>query len=295
MPERQATYLRKLKVKRVDVVHAGANADARILIHKSADYACPTCEPVGKALDNLKPSPGKKCPACGRVMPTAEKTSKGAEMPDTDLTALQEAIDAAVAAAVDPLQKQLDAHATEKAEFEKAVAETADPDEIDKSALPEPVRKRLEEAEAVAKSVSERIAKMEDEQDTARWLAVAKGLSHVAVAKTLPSGVAKADADAVADLADLLKDVNKGAGAEAADYLATLLRTNEKRMAESELLAEAGSDTTARGDADGALEKAAAELMKSDGALTLPQAIAKAAEANPALAAATQTEVWSHA
>lgn len=289
MPERKATYLRKLKVQRVDVVHAGANQHARILIHKSADYACPTCEPVEKALENLKPAAGKKCPACGRVMPTAEKTSKGAEMSDTDLTALKEAIDAAVAAAVDPLQAQIDTFTTEKADFEKAVAEAkADPDQIDKAALPEPVRKRLEEAEAVAKAASDRVAKMEDDADSARWTETAKGLDLVAVAKAT-------EGDAVADVAGLLKAVNKGAGAEAADYLASLLRTNQKRMAESKLLAEAGSDSTATGDADGALEKAAAELMKADSSLTLPQAIAKAADAHPDLAVASQNEVWTHA
>lgn len=295
MPERKrATYLQNLVIKRVDVVNRGANEHAKILIHKSADYACPTCEPVEKALDNLKPSPGKKCPACGRVMPTAETTSKGDTMPDTDrdLFTLKETMDTAiataVAAAVDPLQKQLDAYATEKAEFEKAVAAQADPDQIDKSALPEPVRKRLEEAETIAKAASERVAKMEDDADTAKWQGVAKGFPHVAIAKAT-------DGDAVADLAGLFKAVNKGAGAEAADYLAALLRTNEKRAAESKLLSEAGSDSTVTGDATDALEKAAADLMKADATLTFPQAIAKAADADPGLAAATQTEVWAHA
>lgn len=289
MPERsRATYLRKLKVQRVDVVHAGANPHARILIHKSADYECPGCSGVSKALDNVKPAPGKKCPVCGHVVPMP--TSKGAsEMPDTDLSELQKALDAAVAAAVEPLQKQLDQYATEKAAFEEAVKAAADPESVDKADLPEPVRKRLEEAEAVAKAAEARIAKMEDDADTARWTGVAKGLDLVAVAKDI-------NGDGVADLAQLLKDVNKGAGAKAADYLAELLAAGQKKLAESELLAEAGSaGAPAAGASEGALEKAAQELMKAETGLTFAQAITKAAEANPALAAAAQEEMLTNA
>lgn len=287
---KRATYLRKLKISRVDAVHAGANGDARILLHKSADYECPSCTGVDKALANAKPPPGKKCPVCGQVVP--QPTSKGAsEMPDTDLTELQKALDAAVAAAVEPLQKQLDTYAAEKADFEKAMADAAaakDPADIDKADLPEPVRKRLEEAEAVAKAAEARVAKMEDDADTARWSGVAKGLDLVAVAK-------ETGGDGVADLAGLLKSINKGAGAAAADYLAQLLQTNQKRMKESELLSEAGAAGTSTGDAEGALEKAAKELMKADTGLSLAQAITKAAEADPALAVAAQEEMLTNA
>lgn len=259
----RATRLRKLKLTRVDTVTAGANVDrltgegAKILLYKSAESA------------------------------TTE--NGGAHMPteDEQLAQLRKATDAAVAAAVDAavapvktelanLRKQYD---TEKADFEAAVSAAADPEKIDKSALPEPVRKRLEELEAQAKTDRDAVAKMADERDAARWATVAKGLTHVAVAK-------QAGGDGPGELAQLLQRIEKDAGAETAERVTEVLAAAEAKVSDSKLLSEVGAPASGGplSDADTALDQAAAALMQTDPALTKAAAISKAAIANPQLA-----------
>jgi hypothetical protein len=264
-----ATRLRKLRLTRVDTVTAGANVDpltgegAKILLYKSASSA------------------------------TTE--NGGAPMPteDEQLAVLAKAIEDAAAtaatAALEPVQAKLDAlqkqYDDERATFDAAVkaaqeAEAeADPTKIDKAALPEPVRKRLEALEAQAEVSRQAVEKMADERDTAKWSEVAKGLPRVAVAKALGG-------NAQADLTALLKRIAKDAGVEVAEQVAEVLGQADEKLEQSHLLGEAGGGPGEGqlSDADAALEKAAQALMTADPELTHPAAVTKAANADPALA-----------
>lgn len=209
----------------------------------------------------------------------------GDTMSDAEqLAELRKAIDAAVAEATAPLQAELDRYGVEKAAFEEAV-KAAKGDEINKADLPEAVRKKLEDAERVAKAAEERIAKLEDQRDTERWTSVAKGLDMVAVAKA-------AGGDAVGELATLLKSVNKAAP-DAVDALVELLTVAQTRASESALLREAGAAAAeGLGDAEAQLEKVASEIRKADGNLTPAQAYREAIKRDPALAARAQKEAF---
>lgn len=281
---RKAFSLRKLEITRCDTVTAGANQDARILLFKAAPgwlkpgQKCPKCgQTMAKAVAS-----GEKCPMCGQTK-TAKAAPEGGDMPDTEqLAELRKAIDEAVAEATKPLQEQLDTQATEKNEFEaavKALAEAeveADPSKIDKAALPEAVRKRLEDLEAGAKADRARVAKMRDAADVARWTGVAKGLDLVAKAAE-PGG------DAVAELATVLKGIEgSDAPAGTVDRLVDTLTTAQARLSESELFREAGAGGESLGGAEGQLEAAAKALQTKEG-LTSAQAYRKAAESNPDL------------
>lgn len=268
-----ATRLRKLRLTRVDTVSAGANVDpltgegAKILLYKSAE--------------------------------SAATTNGGAPMPTEDeqlavlAKAIEDATAPAVAAAVDPVKAELDTlrkqYDDEKTAFESAVKAAADaeaeadPEKIDKSSLPEPVRKRLEALEAQALVDRQAVEKMADKAETAKWAEVAKGLPHVAVSKAIGG-------DAHTDLTLLLKRIAKDSGVEVADQVADMLGQADEKLEQSALLGEAGgqSGEATLSDADAALEKAAdkvlAEAIGKGEDMTRSQAVTKALNADPALA-----------
>lgn len=229
------------------------------------------------------------------------KATTGGNMPSEQeqLDQLRKQLDDAEAAVeqANAERDEAQAEATElkdqKAEFEAAVeaAEAeADPAEIDKAKLPEAVRKRLDEAEAIAKAAEERVAKIEHEQAAARWLEVAKGLPFVAIAK-------KVGGDAAADTGALLHSIAKAAGADSAEQLVALLEMAQERLAKSELLREKGVNGTgsAVGDAGAQLQKAADDIRKAAPNLTAAQAYAQAVVGNPKLALEAQQEDIAHA
>lgn len=288
-----ATKLRKLRITRVDRVWAPANGDAegplaRIVLAKARE---PKADPNH---DHSDLAPGERCKGCAWTKPMAKSaTDPGGGMPtETEqLEQLRKDMDAAVAAGVAeataPLQAQVDQFTAEKTEFEAAVAATTDPDEIDKSALPEPVRKRLEEAEAVAKAAEDAVAKMRDDAEAARWLDVAKGLPFVAISKDVGG-------DAAAETGALLHSIAKAAGAEPAAQLLGVLEAAQSKLAQSELLKAAGKD--GRGPVGGAeerLQKAASDIRKAAPELSDAQAYAQAVAGNPALALEAQKEMAS--
>lgn len=277
------TRLRKLRITRVDTVTAGANQHARIMLHKSADHPCDACG-VAKALTNIKPSSGKKCPVCGRVVP--EATAKGDMPMSDDLTALAAAIEKAAGEAVTAATADLEARLAEiTAERDTLTKAQADPDEINKADLPEPVRKRLEALEADAAANAERVAKMEDDAAAAQWLDVAKGLDLVAVAKAT-------DGNAVADLAGALKSVAAAVDPATVTTLVDTLKAAQARLSESALFAEAGVATGTPSSAEAQLDALAKGFMEADG-LSYPVAIDRAATVRPDLAGATQEEIWN--
>jgi hypothetical protein len=269
-PVRKATRLRKLRLTRVDTVTAGANVDpltgegAKILLYKSAESAATTNG--------------------GAPMPTTE---------DEQLAVLAKAVEDATGAAVaevktelDELRKQYD---DEKTAFEAAVKAAADaealedPEKIDKAALPEAVRKRLEALEAQDAVNRQAIEKMADRAETAKWADVAKGLPLVAVAKSVGG-------NAQADLTELLKRIAKDSGAEVAEQVAEVLGQADEKLKQSALLGEAGAGNGEGqlSDADAALEKAAdkliTEALAKGETLSRPAAITKAVNSDPVLA-----------
>lgn len=287
-----ATRLRKLRITRVDRVYAPANgteADgplARIVLAKA--WPPPKADPDH---DHSDLAVGERCKGCGYVKKPMAK-STGGDMPteQEQLDELRKAIDEAVAAATEPLQAEVTQLQEQKATFDAAVeaAEAAkDPDDIDKSALPEPVRKRLEEAEAKAGAAEAAVAKMRDEGEAARWLEVAKGLPFVAVSKAVGG-------DAAAETGVLLHSIAKAAGTGPADQLVTVLEAAQAKLAQSELLKSKGVDGPGvTGDADAQLAKAAADIAKAAPNLTHAQAYAQAVAGNPELAFKATQEVWS--
>lgn len=282
-----ATRLRKLRVTRVDRVWAPANGTdtdgplARIVLAKAraklpVDHS--THSDVG---------PGDTCPMCGYTNPAKAATETGETMPE-EVTKTDEA--PAEPAAADPVPAE-DTPADETpAEPETAPGadEESDSEDVDKSALPEAVRKRLERAEAVAKAAEARVAKMEHEAEAARWLEVAKGLPFVAVAK-------KVGGDAATDTAALLHGIAKAAGEAPAKQLLGLLEAAQERLAQSELLKERGTAGTGTlGSAGAQLEKAADQIRKdaseAGNRITKEQAYQRAVSANPELALKAQEE-----
>jgi hypothetical protein len=287
-----ATKLRKLRITRVDRVWAPANGDqdgplARIVLAKAKTRAAMDHS------DHEDMAAGDTCPECGYTHPNKSATP-GGNMPteQEQLAELRKAIDEAVAAAVDPVKAELatvqETYAGEKATFDAAVAATVDPDAIDKAKLPDAVRKRLEDAEAVAKAAEARVAKIEDAAEAARWLEVAKGLPFVAVAKAVGGNAAE-------ETGALLHGIAKAAGEESATRLLGVLEAAQAKLAQSELLKSAGKDGSgaAFGAAGAQLEKAAADIRKGDPSITAAQAYAQAVDGNPDLALKATKEVWS--
>lgn len=253
-----ATKLRKLRITRVDRVWAPANGTetdgplARIVLAKARSGTDP-----------------------GGNMPTETE----------QLEQLRKDIDQVVAAATEPLQAEVTQLRDEKAAFEAAVEAAKDPTEIDKSALPEAVRKRLDEAEAIAKAAEERVAKIEDANEAARWLEVAKGLPFVAISKDVGG-------DAAVETGALLHSIAKAAGEAPAAQLLGVLEAAQSKLAQSDLLKAAGKDGSApAGGAEEQLLAKAADIRKAAPDLSQAVAYAQAVAGNPDLAVKAQEEM----
>lgn len=159
-----------------------------------------------------------------------------------------------------------EAGATELATALKELAPEPKPDEIDKSELPEAVRKQLEDVEKRAKEAEEAIAKMQEEQEIRESVVKAAAYPHVAPAAELGPvlrTIAKADSDTHAKVTQWMAAANA-------------------KIAEGNLYSEIGkSGGTA--DVDARVESAAKEVQKADPSLSYEQAVTKALEMNPSL------------
>lgn len=298
--DRKRYRLRKLRITRCDTVVAGANEHARVLIYKAAP---PMADTGG--MRGMTPQQRRRMQELRRRLEAGEITqaafdaemtrmkrmSKSADeggdtMPDDDqLTELARAIDEAVTQATGPLAEQIQTLTRERDEA-LAKAAPADGEDVLKG-VPEAVRKRLEDAEAVAKAARERVERMEDEADTARWLDVAKGLDHVARAPE-PGG------NGVASLAGHLKAVAKADPAAAEALVKTLTAANTA-IASSELLKATGSASAQLSDTRTELAQAAEAIRKANPTLTAVQAEVQALQANPDLARRVRDEEYAHA
>lgn len=220
-------------------------------------------------------------------MPMVIKSEGGSMPTDTELQSLQKAIDDAIAEAVAPLNDKIAEFETQKTEFDAAVAANTDPAELEKAQLPESVRKRLEEAEAIAKAAEERVTAIEHAAEAARWYEVAKGLPFVSVAKATGG-------DAATDTGKLLHSIAKSVGVESAEQMKGLLEAAQSKLAQSELLKAAGQDGSGSpNSADAQLRQVAKDLIAKDPNLSMATAITKAALANPELAMKSQEELFN--
>lgn len=142
-----------------------------------------------------------------------------------------------------------------------------EPEDVLKS-LPESIRKRFEENEAIAKAAQAEIAKLKDAAETAEAITKAREVGF-------------GDAETVGPL---LLRVRKGTTTTAdADALEAMLKSAAAVDKSSGLFRTAGVDQARPAAADAALDAAAAEIQKNNASLTREQAVVKALEANPEL------------
>jgi hypothetical protein len=277
--------LTKLRIERCDLVTAGANQHAQVLLFKAA--------PKGDGMDmaGMDPAMRRRMAELRRRLEAGEITqaefdaemarmkargkpgmSKGAEgaapdleggdpMSDTDqLAELAKAIDDAVAKATAPLTDQI---ATLERERDEAVAKAAPPPDP-LAGIPADIRKRLDDQAL-------EIEKMRDERETERWTGVAKGYDRIAKAAA-PGG------NGVDELAAALKTVAKTAPAEALDAILRALGAGQDAAEVDPSTTEigsAGSPATV-GQAEATVTAKAAEVKKGEPRLTDAQALAKA-------------------
>lgn len=135
-------------------------------------------------------------------------------------------------------------------------------EEILKS-LPESVRKRIEEAEKVAKEASEAIAKLNEEKAQADAVALAK------------SYLGKASGDA-----SLLGGLLRKASDEEKAEIQRLLKAHNTALTTAHVFASVG-DAGSESDELSMLNKRAEEIRKANPKLTSEQAVAVALEENP--------------
>lgn len=152
-------------------------------------------------------------------------------------------------------------------EIAKAREGAGEEEDVLKS-LPEPIRKRIEESEAIAKAAQAEIAKMKDAAETAEAITKAREVGF-------------GDPEAVGPL---LMRVRKGMTTVAdADALEAMLKSAAAVDKSSGLFRTAGVDQARPAGGESALDAAAAEIQKANSGLTREQAITKALEANPDL------------
>jgi hypothetical protein len=193
-----------------------------------------------------------------------ESISKSLEDAETKLNALEAQVGTAETALTEA-QEVIKAKDAEIAAL-KGDAPVAE-DEIMKS-LPESVRKRLEESDAVAKSAMAEIAKMRDEAETKEAIAKARDLKV-------------GDPEVVGPL---LMRVRKGATTPAdAVELETMLKSAGEVSATAALFKSVGSDSASEGDPEEVLKAKAEEIQKANSGMTYQMAYAKAVDENPKL------------
>lgn len=246
---RRRYRLTKLEINRNDLVTAGANQHSQVVLFKSA-----MPEGIPQSAQGADPD-----------------LEGGDTMPETDqLAELAKSVEEAVAKATGPLTDQITALTAERDEL-LAKADATDPVEKALAELPEPVRKRLEAAEADAQAAREAIAKMEDERLTERYHAVAQGFAKVARAAA-PGG------NAVAELGEALKAIAK-LDTDALDAVLRALAAGQERATAADEAAEIGSaGARPEGQATATVMAKANELKAADPTLHTSVAITKAVD-----------------
>lgn len=267
MPDAPArkTRLRGLRVTRVDLVDAGDNPDAHIVLAKARPTGGPDVPDLPDNLAHLAPL---------------------ADVSPDDLAAIGEFVTAtfkeheAAAAYLDAHRAEADALRKERDDALAAVEKVRkgeplpDADPVFKD-LPAEARERIEKAEAASKAAEERVEKMEREARVAK--------ARVDAAATMKR---LGDPEQVADLLVQVED----ALPEVAKTLRSIFTAADERIAKGALFAEVGRTAADPASAQGRLDAKADEFQKADPDLTRPQAITKAMEADPSLYEEVQAE-----
>lgn len=197
-----------------------------------------------------------------------ETLSKSLEEAEAKLAALAKRADDAEAALKDAGEviKAKDAEIETLTKSAEPVAPAAEEDVL--KSLPESIRKRLEESEAVAKAAQAEITKMRDESERAEAIAKAKELKV-------------GDPDVVGPL--LLRVAKGMSTVDDAAALTALLKGAGEVADQSALFKSVGSDAAVDGEPEELLKAKAAEIQKVNTGMTFEQAYVKAMEENPSL------------
>jgi hypothetical protein len=291
-----AKRLHDMEITEISLVDEPANEDARVMIVKARhapdqsvlDGAYPKARvalAVMAAIDGLLPEivekaagelPADKPDAAAtaaanfikELVMNFEDVTKALEAADAKIETLEKRAETAETAAAEA-EALLKAKEAELAELAKANQDPAEAEaEIIKS-LPESIRKRLEEADAVAKAAQEELQKSKDAAEAAEF---------VAKAKELQAG----DADMIGGL--LLRVAKGKTTAEDAATVEAVLKSAASVTATSELFKSLGTagDDKALEPGEALLAKAK-ELKAADPSLTDAVAYEKALEQNPSL------------
>lgn len=254
--------LRKLRITKVDLCKAGANPDADILIYKSMD------EPVVTT-----------------PITHQEDTSVPQKLTKVDLT---KATPEEAKAYAEALEKSL---LDTEAELEKAKKPTPpkpkdpvepDADDAVMKSLPEPIRKRLEEAEAIAKAADARATAAEKvaEKATTDVAKARQESEFVTIQKMVEQDMPKVPGT-VAEVAKMLQEAKETLTAPSYVVLEKALKAGSAALAKSEV--EIGSNKPAAGSAIEEINKMADEEVAKGTSKTRPEAITKVAKAHPDL------------
>lgn len=255
----KARRLKNLRVRRVDLVAAGANQGADVVLYKSAaqrkaedemPMKCPKCEaPMEKG--------DKFCAGCGASMEKpAEKSAEG-NMTEAEAKKLKDDADAAMKLAKDAEDKRV--------ELEKSMKAQGD--------TIESLKKRLDASDAEVK-------KARDEASLASFKKVVDGFEHLPVKADVFAPILKKCADALSD------DENK--------ELMRVLKAAD--AASAELFVESGAPghgTQSRAAVDELAVKATEIMTKSAGKVSESEALIQAAQQNPRLAERARKESYA--
>lgn len=266
--------LTDMTIDEISLVDDGANEDARVVIVKAKSGLPGHAAPGGD--DPSNPDAASMAAASIKEFEMdIETLSKALDDAEAKLAALEKRASDAEAALKDAeevIKAKDEEVAKAKAEAEaKAKGEKSpdgDEDDVMKS-LPESLRKRLEQADAIAKAAQEEVTKMKEAQEQAEFIAKAKAMGA-------------GDAEKIGGL---LMRVAKGTTtADDAATLETMLKAASEQGKTAALFKALGSDSAVDGEPEAMLKAKADEIQKaSDGKLTKEQAYAKAVEENPSL------------
>lgn len=264
--------LKDMTIEEISLVDDGANEDARVVIVKAKSGQTGQAAPGG--FDPSNPDAADMAAASIKEFEMdIETLSKALDDAEAKLAALEKRASDAEASLKDA-EEVIKSKDDQITEITKAANPPSD-DEVMKG-LPESIRKRLEDAEAVAKAAQEEVVKAKAAQEASEYIAKAKSLGAP-------------DAEKVGGL--LLRVAKGTTTADDAATLETMLKAANAQGQTAALFKALGSDTAADAEPEAMLKAKADEIEKAaEGKMTKEQAYAKAVEQNPALYTAYVTK-----
>lgn len=257
--------LTEMTIEEISLVDDGANEDARVVIVK-AKFGHPDHAAQG-GVDPSNPDAADMAAASIKEFEMdIETLSKALDDAEAKLVALEKRAGDAEASLKDA-EEVIKSKDDQIAEITKAANPPSD-EEVMKG-LPESIRKRLEDAEAIAKAAQEEVVKAKAAQEAAEYIAKAKSLGAT-------------DADKVGGL--LLRVAKGTTTADDAATLENMLKAANAQGQTAALFKAMGSDSSVDAKPEEMLKAKADEIEKAAcGKMTKEQAYAKAMEENPSL------------